>query len=97
MGITLVTVSHRPNLWKYHDWLMKIEDDDSSKDESGRDSFGHCKVIFESMDNYIKEIEQFKKTHDHHENMQMSAKSQGQADEEEEEHVATPAVPEKNA
>ena len=26
-GITLITVSHRPTLWKYHDYLLKFEGD----------------------------------------------------------------------
>ena len=25
MNITLITVSHRPTLWKYHDWLLKLD------------------------------------------------------------------------
>ena len=26
-GITLITVSHRETLWKYHDWLLKFKGD----------------------------------------------------------------------
>jgi len=26
-GITLITVSHRDTLWKYHDYLLKFEGD----------------------------------------------------------------------
>ena len=26
-GITLITVSHREALWKYHDWLLKFKGD----------------------------------------------------------------------
>lgn len=27
VGITLLTVSHRPNLWKYHQMMLKFSDD----------------------------------------------------------------------
>ena len=25
LGITIVTVSHRPSLWKYHDYILKLD------------------------------------------------------------------------
>ena len=25
LGITLITVSHRPTLWKYHDYLLRMD------------------------------------------------------------------------
>jgi ABC-type uncharacterized transport system fused permease/ATPase subunit len=27
VGITLITVSHRPTLWKHHDWVLRFKGD----------------------------------------------------------------------
>jgi ABC-type uncharacterized transport system fused permease/ATPase subunit len=27
LGVTLMTVSHRPSLWKYHNWVCQFDGD----------------------------------------------------------------------
>jgi ATP-binding cassette, subfamily D (ALD), member 3 len=65
-GITIITVSHKPSLWKHHDYLLQF-------DGEGGYSFGKLDISKRNND-YDKQVE-------HHKNM-MSGVSNSQADEE---------------
>lgn len=54
-GITVVTISHRPGLLKYHNYLLKIGEEDGTSWEWTR--VGTQQDIVESVENEIKTLE----------------------------------------
>lgn len=56
-GITLITISHRPSLFKYHDFLLRVGEGSSGK-QWKMERIGNATKLMKSVDAEIRAIEE---------------------------------------